>query len=93
MALTPFLAYDVQGERAMALTIHPIAAMDSALKGALGWKPDRAAQEMDRLMTVVSEVGGVWMSCWHNTSVSEDEGWKGWRATYLHMVQSARSLT
>ncbi|MDA0939816.1 MAG: hypothetical protein O2990_02330 [Bacteroidetes bacterium] len=88
----PFHAYDVGEERVLALKIHPVAIMDSALKAGLGWKPDRAAQEMDRLMTVVSEVGGVWMSCWHNTSVSEVDGWKGWRATYLHMVQSARSL-
>ena len=88
----PFQAYDVEGESALALTIHSVAAMDSALKEGLGWRPERAAEEMDRLMSVVSEVGGVWMSCWHNTSVSEGEGWQGWRATYLHMVQSARSL-
>ena len=34
--------------------------------------------------------GGHWMSCWHNTSVSEDEPWQGWRATYLHMADIAR---
>ena len=31
------------------------------------------------------------MSCWHNTSVSEDEPWLGWRATYLHMVEKRGS--
>ena len=41
-------------------------------------------------MAVVSDVGGHWMSCWHNTSVSEEEPWQGWRATYLHMVDAAR---
>lgn len=88
----PFRAFDLEKERAMVLTIHPVAVMDAALKDGLGWTPQQAAQEMDSTMGVVSEVGGVWMSCWHNTSVSEEDEWRGWRATYLHMVQSARSL-
>lgn len=87
-----FPAYDVEGERPLSLTVHPLAVMDSALKYGLNWSPKEAAEEMDEIMAVVAQVGGTWMSCWHNTSVSEVDGWQGWRATYLHMVQSARSL-
>lgn len=87
-----FPAYSVKEERALELTIHPIAVMDSALRVGLGWSPERAAREMDHAMTMVSKVGGTWLTCWHNTSVSDDEEWSGWRATYLHMVKSARRL-
>ena len=89
----PFLAYDVQRDREMALTIHPIAVMDSALRVGLDLEASEAQDQMDRWMAVVAEVGGDWMSCWHNTSVSDSEEWVGWRATYLHMVQTARSLS
>jgi hypothetical protein len=70
-----------------------VAAMDSALVHGLNWNPEEAKEQLDKLMEVVAVVGGTWMSCWHNTSVSDHGEWAGWRSTYLHLVQTARSLS
>lgn len=86
----PFQAYDLQEDRALDVTIHPVAVMDVGMRVGLAWSPEEARSALSKRMAVVEAAGGHWMSCWHNTSVSEDEPWLGWRATYLHMVEEAR---
>lgn len=88
----PFQAYDLTREECMSLVIQPMAVMDEAMRGPLGWTPQKAAVELTRSMDAVAVVGGQWMSCWHNTSVSEDGEWEGWRATYVHMLGHAQNL-
>ncbi len=83
-----FQAYDLKEERALNVRIHPVAVMDVGIRAL--WSADAAPEALSALMAVVSDAGGQWTSCWHNTSVSEDEPWQGWRATYLHMVDEAR---
>lgn len=86
----PFLAYDLHTEAALPLEVRPLAVMDTAMRVGLGWSAQDARARLEAMMGVVQEVGGTWMSCWHNTSVSEEGEWHGWRATYLHMVEVAR---
>ena len=88
----PFQAYDVASERPLNLIVHPIAVMDSALRDGLHWNPDETNDKLDEMLSVVADVGGTWMSCWHNTSVSEDGDWAGWSSTYTHMISTARRL-
>ena len=85
-ASAAFQAYDLEEERSLHLRIHPVAAMDVGMRHM--WSAEEARGALTSLMGVVSDAGGHWMSCWHNTSVGE-EPWQGWRATY-HMVDAAR---
>lgn len=86
-----FPAFDLTTNERLALQIQPIAMMDSALKHGLKLSPDQVAGVVLPLMGVVAQVGGTWSMCWHNTSVSDAEEWKGWRATYVHIVDGARA--
>ena len=86
----PFQAYDLASDRPLQVNVHPVVVMDSAMKNGLNWSPEEAKEHVDAMVAVASAVGGVWMSCFHNTSVSDHEEWKGWRATYLHMVECVR---
>ena len=86
----PFQVYDLEEERALNVHIHPVAVMDVGMRLGLEWSAEEARNALSVRMAVVESVGGHWMSCWHNTSVSEDDLWEGWRATYLHMVAEAR---
>lgn len=88
----PFQGFSVLANRPLSVQIYPVAVMDSAMRVGLNWTPDQANSQLDAIMEVVSDVGGIWMSCWHNTSVSDAEEWVGWRATYLHMIETARRL-
>lgn len=88
----PYPAYDLKTESSLPLLIHPIAVMDIAMRDGMGWSALEAKAHLRDMMHVVSKVGGTWMSCWHNTSVSEQLEWLGWQATYLDMVDTARRL-
>ena len=88
----PFVAYDLETESNLPLVVRPLAVMDTAMRVGLGWSSLDARGHMEDMMELVQEVGGTWMSCWHNTSVSDEGEWQGWRATYLHMVEVARRL-
>jgi len=85
-----FVAYDLDTESILPLVVRPLAVMDTAMRVGLGWSSLDARGHMEAMMELVKEVGGTWMSCWHNTSVSDEGEWQGWRATYLHMVEVAR---
>ena len=86
----PFQAFDIASDRPMRLVVHPIAVMDSALREGLELNPEESTEKLDLLLNVVADVGGTWMSCWHNTSVSEDGDWVGWSSTYIHMISTAK---
>ena len=88
----PFQAFDIASDRPMRLVVHPIAVMDSALREGLELNPEESTEKLDLLLNVVADVGGTWMSCWHNTSVSEDGDWVGWSSTYIHMISTAKRL-
>ena len=86
----PFPAYDVETEATLPLTVEPLAAMDSALQ-ALGLKSlNRCEEVLVPMMEAVAAVGGRWVNCWHNTSVSEHDEWQGWRSTYVGVVAQLR---
>ena len=85
-----FVAYDLDAESTLSLVVRPLAVMDTAMRVGLGWSSSDARGHMEAMMELVKEVGGTWMSCWHNTSVSDEGEWQGWRATYVHMVEVAR---
>lgn len=88
----PFPAYDLEKEVALPLTLEPLAAMDSALQ-AMGLQPlNRCEEVLVPMMEAVAAVGGRWVNCWHNTSVSEHGEWQGWRSTYVGVVGQLRRL-
>ena len=88
----PYMVFDLASNARLQLTVEPIAVMDSALQAGLNVRPEAVMDVVTPMMDVVRDVGGSWVICWHNTSVSERDGWKGWQAAYVSMVQRARSM-
>lgn len=86
----PFPAYDWIHDNVLPMTIRPLAVMDMGLMECIRMSPSFDKVEFPRMMDVVASVGGHWVSCWHNTTVSEDEAWAGWKSTYVHMAQELR---
>ncbi|MDA0946607.1 MAG: hypothetical protein O2791_06090 [Bacteroidetes bacterium] len=86
----PFPAYDWIHDKVLSMTIRPLAVMDMGLMECIRMSSGFDKVELPRMMDVVAAVGGHWVSCWHNTTVSEDEAWKGWKSTYVHMAQELR---
>lgn len=83
----PFRFYDLGRERMAKLILAPFAFMDVTLKDHLAAGRDTALQIISRLAAGVRAVGGSFMSIWHNSSLSEQEGWEGWREVFEYTLQ------
>lgn len=89
----PFQFYDIGKEKITNLTLYPFCVMDITAPHYYGLKPDQAIARINDLMTSVYNVGGLFISLWHNESLSETERWKGWRVVYKKMVEKAAELS
>ena len=88
---TPFPWYDLETERIQPLKIFPFAAMDVTLRRYMGLQPDDALGRLQQLCRQSREVGGFFITLWHNSSFAEKHGWKGWRKVYENMLSYANS--
>ncbi len=82
---TPYYFFDLKKEMATNLKIIPFQVMDVTLRDYLGLSPQEATKEIGRLMAEVKEVGGTFVSIWHNETVTDLDGWKGFRQVFEEM--------
>jgi hypothetical protein len=56
--------------------------MDVAMKDYLEMTPEQALDEVRYYKEVIEKTGGLMVSVFHNSSLSEEGEWKGWRKVY-----------
>ncbi|MRR20774.1 hypothetical protein EG827_11365 [bacterium] len=78
----PFPFYDLSTEKVTGLTIVPFQVMDGTLRQYLHLSPDAALAVIRSLIAATRRVGGMFVSVWHNTSLTEGNGWEGWRRVF-----------
>jgi len=78
----PFYFYDLETEKTTGLKIIPFQIMDVALNRYLGLKPDEAIEFSLKIISRIKKYGGIFVSAWHNESLSEYREWTGWRKVY-----------
>lgn len=84
---TPYYFYDLQNEMTTNLLIVPFQVMDGALRHYLNLSPDEAFNRIEKLMKEVKNVGGTFVSIWHNETVNNRGGWKGFQEVFEKMNQ------
>lgn len=77
-----FLWYDLTKETTTSLTIHPFQVMDVTLKHYLKLDVPKAKERILHVLKATKEVDGEFIPLWHNNSLSEIDGWEGWRAVH-----------
>lgn len=82
---SPFFFYDLERDAATDLNINPFQVMDVTLQQYLEFNPEKAWEEIQKMMTEVKEVKGTFVSVWHNESVSDLGHWKGYRNVFEKM--------
>ncbi len=82
---TPFYFYDLKKEKTTKLLVTPFQVMDVTLRDYLGLTPAEALSEITNLMTEVKNVGGTFVSIWHNETVTDLGRWKGFREVFEEM--------
>jgi len=81
----PFHFFNVQNSEASVLKIYPVTVMDVTLKCEMMLDADSAIMELAKLKKVVKDYDGLFISIWHNDSVSDYGLWVGWRKVYESM--------
>jgi hypothetical protein len=82
----PFYFFDLERNTETALRIFPFQVMDRTLKDYMRLSEEEAYNIIRSLVDSVYEVGGTFVSIWHNEAFSDHGEWKGWRETYIRML-------
>ena len=83
---SPFYFYDIEKEAVSNLVVCPFAVMDVTLRNYMKADPEQAVEIISRLVSEVKKVNGIFISLWHNESLSENAHWKGWKKVYEQLV-------
>ena len=86
----PFKFYDLTREETSSLTIVPFQYTDAAYNKYKRYDPSEAIDSVSRLINTTKEVGGLFVSVWHNTSLTDKGEWKGWRQLFEHTLKQQR---
>lgn len=84
---TPYYFYDLKRETTTNLKIVPFQIMDGTLRHYLQLSPEKAFAEIKQLMQEVKNVGGTFVSVWHNETVNNIGQWEGYREVFEKMNQ------
>lgn len=80
----PFLWYDVEQDKITDLWIHPAQVMDVTLRVHLKLSQKQAAEKIQQLVQEIKNVGGQYISIWHNSSIHGRDEWEGWNECYTN---------
>lgn len=86
---TPFYWYDLLSEHETSLELWSFQVMDGTLNHYMKLKPDEAIKIVEDIVGRVKKVNGVFISLWHNVSISEINEWAGWKKVYKKLVEIA----
>jgi hypothetical protein len=84
-----FPFFDLLRNEESTLVIHPVQMMDVTLRDYMHLNPEEAIEIIHRVIDQVRSVNGEFVSAWHNESLSEYDGWEGWRKVYEELVRYA----
>ncbi|MCF6356397.1 MAG: polysaccharide deacetylase family protein [Draconibacterium sp.] len=84
---TPYYFYDLKKEKTTNLLIVPFQVMDGTFLHYLRLSPEEASVEIENIMREVKNVGGTFVSIWHNETVNNTGLWKGYQQVFEKMNQ------
>lgn len=85
----PYYFYNLEIEMPTNLRVFPFAVMDGTLKDYMKLTPQQAEDTVRALISRTKAVNGVFISLWHNHSLSEQENWIGWSRVYETLLKEA----
>lgn len=86
-----FPFFDLKTNQESSLIIFPFAWMDRTLLQHMKLTPSEAENYISENISQIKELGGTFISLWHNESLNNKGSWKGWLKVYEHMMNYAKS--
>ncbi|MBI1222822.1 MAG: hypothetical protein GC180_09490 [Bacteroidetes bacterium] len=81
--------FDLVKNESREFILYPFAVMDVALNHFMKLSPEEAIQKVQLLMDRVKKHKGLFISVFHNESLSDFDNWEGWRTVYEAILQMA----
>ena len=88
---TPFYFYDLDFEIQTPLKVFSFALIDSTLNDYMKLTPKQSLGKIRDLKNEVKAVNGVFITVFHNESLSDYQRWRGWKRVYSSMLKIVRS--
>ncbi|WP_405606799.1 polysaccharide deacetylase family protein [Polaribacter sp. Asnod1-A03] len=88
---TPFYFYDLDFEIQTPLKVFPFALMDTTLNDYMKLTAKQSLGRIRDLKNEVKAVNGMFITLFHNESLSDYSRWKGWKRLYESMIKIATS--
>ncbi|MEQ6124567.1 polysaccharide deacetylase family protein [Pseudotenacibaculum sp. MALMAid0570] len=89
---TPFYFYDLDFEIQTPLKVFPFALMDTTLNDYMGLTPKQSLGRIKDLYKEVKKVDGVFITLFHNESISGYLRWRGWQRVYETMLKIIKPI-
>lgn len=83
----PFFFYDLKNEIEPCLKIFPATLMEGTFIKYMKLSPDNGLKNILELLEQVKKVNGIFISIWHNHTVSETKIYKDWREVHNKMIE------
>jgi len=81
-----FLFFDLKKDEATNLRLFPFAIMEGTLNNVMQLSVDESKKIISDLVNVVCKYEGIFISIWHNSTLSDKDEWKGWRDVFEFML-------
>jgi len=89
---TPFYFYDLEFEIQTPLKVFPFAVMDGTLKDYLELSNKRAFEVIIKLAYEVKNVDGIFITLFHNETLSNRGRWRRWRKMYIDVFKKLTTV-
>jgi len=89
---SPYYFYDLDTETESQLKIIPFSVMEASFQYYQELGIVETIQRINKIMDIVKNVKGTFVSVWHNESLSNQGIWKGWQDVYESMLQEAKNI-
>jgi hypothetical protein len=86
----PYFFYDMADDRATDLKIVPFQVMDVTLYKYKNLDQKSSLETLRRLIMETRNVGGQFVTVWHNTSLIDNTEFRGWRELFEIMLKEQR---
>lgn len=90
---TPYPFFDLLNNEVLPVTVVPFQVMDRALLQGLGLTAHQAVSITLNMALKVKEVGGEFVTVWHNESLSGKNEWEGWSNVFATVVNELEKLS
>lgn len=78
----PFFFYNLIEDYKTKLRLIPFQVMDCTLKENKGLTPEQSVQVINELINTTRQAGGLFVSIWHNTTLTDTVEGKKWRQVF-----------